>query len=71
MRESSMEPEGKMIRIKELEREIADLETRLPAHSVPPAMIGKLEELEEELEKLKAALTRPQMSGSGPRPERE
>jgi len=37
--------------IAELERRIADLKARLPKHSVPPAMIIELEELEEELEK--------------------
>jgi hypothetical protein len=40
-------------RIKELEREIAELKKRLPPHSVPPTMLWKLEELEEELEKAK------------------
>lgn len=34
-------------RIKELEREIADLKQRLPLHSVPPAMLWKSEELEK------------------------
>jgi len=36
-------------RIKELERQIAELKSRWPAHSVPPAMLQQLEELEEEL----------------------
>jgi len=40
--------------IRELEKQIADLEARLPAHSVPPAMIEELETLEEEWERLKA-----------------
>lgn len=40
-------------RIGELEKEIADLKRRWPAHSVKPAMIIRLEELEEELERLK------------------
>ncbi len=40
-------------RVKELEREIAELKQRLPPHSVPVAMLWKLEELEEELEKAK------------------
>lgn len=40
-------------RIRELEEIIADLKKRLPAHSVKPAMISRLEELEEELERLK------------------
>lgn len=40
-------------RIRGLERQIADLKSRMPAHSVKPAMLQQLEELEEELEKLK------------------
>jgi hypothetical protein len=38
-------------RIKELESQIAELKSRWPAHSVPPAMFQQLEDLEEELEK--------------------
>ena len=38
-------------RIKELESQIAELESRWPAHSVPPTMLQQLEELEEKLEK--------------------
>jgi hypothetical protein len=37
--------------IEQLEREIADLKARWPAHSVKPAMWQRLEELEEALEK--------------------
>jgi uncharacterized small protein (DUF1192 family) len=40
--------------IARLEKEIAELEARLPAHSVPPAMLLELEELEDELAALKA-----------------
>ncbi|MCL2337432.1 MAG: histidine kinase [Firmicutes bacterium] len=40
-------------KIRDLEEQIADLKRRLPAHSVKPAMILRLEELEEELEQLK------------------
>jgi len=36
-------------RIQELEEKIADLKKRLPAHSVPPAMMQELDDLEEEL----------------------
>jgi hypothetical protein len=36
-------------RIEELKRRIADLKERMPAHSVRPAMIQELEELEEQL----------------------
>ena len=36
-------------KIEELKKQIADLESRWPAHSVPPAMLEQLEDLEEEL----------------------
>ncbi|MGC8837861.1 MAG: histidine kinase [Anaerolineae bacterium] len=42
-------------RIQELEARLADLEARLPAHSVPPSMWEELEELEEELARLRQA----------------
>ncbi len=38
-------------RIEQLEREIADLKARWPAHSVKPAMLQQLEELEAALER--------------------
>ena len=38
---------------RELERKLAGLKGRWPAHSVPPSMWRELEELEEALEKLK------------------
>jgi tRNA-Thr(GGU) m(6)t(6)A37 methyltransferase TsaA len=36
-------------RIQQLEKQIADLKNRWPSHSVPPAMMAQLDELEEEL----------------------
>lgn len=45
-------------RIAELEAEIAELKARMPKHSVPPAMIIELEDLEDELETLKAQVER-------------
>ena len=36
-------------RIKELERQIAELKSRWPAHSVSPTMLQQLDELEEAL----------------------
>ena len=45
-------------RIAELEAEIAELQARMPKHSVPPAMIIELEDLEDELEILKARVER-------------
>lgn len=44
----------KQQRIAWLQREIEDLKRRFPAHSLKPAMFDQLEELEEELEALKA-----------------
>jgi len=43
----------KNYQIKMLEEKIADLKNRLPIHSVPPSMIQELEELEDELERIK------------------
>jgi len=37
--------------VKKLEEQIADLKATIPAHSVPPSMIDKLEKLEEKLER--------------------
>ena len=45
-------------RIAQLEKEIEQVKARLPKHSVPPAMIIELEDLEEELEMLKARESR-------------
>lgn len=36
-------------RIQVLEEKIADLKKRWPAHSVPPALLQELDDLEEEL----------------------
>jgi hypothetical protein len=45
-------------RIAQLEIAIEEMEARIPKHSVPPAMIVELEELEEELEMLKTRQSR-------------
>jgi hypothetical protein len=37
-------------RIRALKDEIADLKKRWPAHSTPPAMLQRLDDLEEELD---------------------
>jgi hypothetical protein len=49
----SQEEKRREARIQELEQEISDLKARWPKHSVPPAMLMRLEEMEEELERLK------------------
>ena len=38
-------------RIEKLEKQIAELKSRWPAHSVPPTMLQQLDELEEALER--------------------
>jgi len=43
-------------KIQELEKELAELRARLPKHSVPPSMIMREMELEDELERLKEQL---------------
>lgn len=43
-------------RIAELERQIEELKSRLPAHSIPPAMMAQLDELEEALERAREEL---------------
>ncbi len=39
--------------IRELERELADLERRMPAHSAKPSLLLRLEEIEDELARLR------------------
>ena len=39
-------------RIQDLEKELAELKERMPAHSVPNHMMRRLIELEDELEQL-------------------
>ncbi len=45
-------------RILEIKQLLTDLLARLPAHSVPPAMIVQIESLEEELAQLESAADR-------------
>lgn len=42
--------------LQEVESDLADLKARWPAHSVKPAMLVKLEDLEEERDRLKDLL---------------
>lgn len=55
MPQTSLTEDVKSERIEELERQIADLKRRWPAHSVPPAMLQQLDDLEEELERARKA----------------
>lgn len=45
-------------RIAYLEKRLADLNVRMPKHSVPAAMIVELEDLEDELDELKTQVER-------------
>jgi BMFP domain-containing protein YqiC len=49
-------------RLSQLEARLADLEARLPAHSVRPAMLMELEDLEGEIARLRA---QPQQESEG------
>lgn len=40
-----------------LEARLADLKARLPAHSIPPAMMAELDEIEDQLDQAKSSLT--------------
>ena len=40
-------------RIRRVERKLADATARLPRHSVPAAMLIEIEDLEQELERLR------------------
>ncbi|MDA8217549.1 MAG: hypothetical protein M0Z94_08045 [Dehalococcoidales bacterium] len=42
-----------LARIHQLEQELAELKRRMPAHSVPPSMVMRLEEIEGELAELR------------------
>jgi hypothetical protein len=42
--------------ITALEERLADLKARLPAHSIPPAMMAELDELEDQLAQAKSKL---------------
>jgi hypothetical protein len=44
MPESSIEAQ-----VARLEKQLADLQARLPAHSIPPSMMAELDEVEEKL----------------------
>lgn len=40
-------------KIEEIEKKIAEIKSRIPPHSIPPHMLEELEDLEEELDRLK------------------
>ena len=50
-------------RVAELEKQLIDLQNRLPAHSVPPSMILELDELEEALVQARRQWEEEQSSG--------
>ena len=37
-------------RLSELESQLADLEARLPAHSIPPNLVAEMDRLDEEIQ---------------------
>lgn len=51
-------PEIEQLRaaILELEAQLDDLMARLPAHTIPPAMVAEMDELDEKLAEARAKL---------------
>jgi hypothetical protein len=43
-------------RIAALENQLADLEARLPAHSIPPGLIAEMDQLDEQIQTEKKIL---------------
>ena len=43
-------------RIEELETKLADLEARLPAHSILPSLIAEMDQLDEQIQSEKKIL---------------
>lgn len=48
--------------IAALEARLEELQRRLPAHSIPPAMVAELDELDQELEQARARLAKLEQS---------
>ena len=42
--------------VRDLEARLADLKKRLPAHSIPPALMAELDELEDAIEETRRLL---------------
>jgi len=55
-------------RIKELEKQIAELESRWPAHSAPPTLLEQLDELEAQLKEKLNKATEEQVGGKAAGP---
>lgn len=49
--------DDKTARIKKLEQELENLKRQWPAHSVSPALLQRLDDLEEALEEAKAEMS--------------
>jgi hypothetical protein len=47
-----------LLYIADLEAQLADLKTRLPAHSIPPVMIIELDQIDEQLNAARQQLAR-------------
>ena len=63
-----MEDEQAAKRVRELEARLADLEKRMPAHSVPASLLLQLEELEDELARARESLAASRREPLGGKP---
>jgi len=52
-------PLSKREQIKELERQLANARARIPKHTIPPALMREIDELEEELAGLRSHVKEP------------
>jgi len=57
-------PNSLIQQIQDLEARLADLQRRLPAHSIPPALIAELDALDEALAALRRQQQAPQTNES-------
>ena len=54
-----MSEEGDAARIATLERELAELRAAAPAHSMPPSLLMRIEDLEDQLREARAISQEP------------
>ncbi|MBN1284929.1 MAG: histidine kinase [Anaerolineae bacterium] len=55
------DPEAKL---EALSRELSELKASMPAHSVPPSLLMRIEELEDEMAELRSIVDEQQMQES-------
>lgn len=54
---NSDNPQGLEQELDRLESKLADLQARLPAHSISPQLIAEMDEIDEQINDVKSRLT--------------